>query len=283
MAKDFPFLGFGLGLRTEHVGEILSQKPNIDWFEIITENYMVPGGKPHFLLRQIVKHYPIAMHGVSLSIGGTDSLNLDYLSALKKLINDYQPVFVSDHLCWTGIDKKNSHDLLPLPYNEEALTHVCQRILQVQDFLQRPILIENVSSYVQFVGSEMTEWQFLTEVTKKTDCYLLLDINNIYVNSVNHHFNPLDFLNGVPVGRVKQHHLAGHLNCNHYIIDTHDAAIVDSVWQLYEKALKRFGLVSINIERDANMPPLAELLAELNQARKIAKKVLTKSKALSDG
>lgn len=279
---ELPYLGFGLGLRTQYVREILDTKPNIDWFEVITENYLVEGGKPHYFLQEISNLYPIAMHGVSLSIGGTDPLDLDYLNSLKKLIQQYQPLWVSDHLCWTGTNHNNSHDLLPLPYTEEALQHVCMRICKVQDMLNRPILIENVSSYVQFKHSEMTEWQFLIEVVKNTGCYLLLDVNNVYVNSINHHFDPLEFLESIPKDFVKQHHLAGHTDCQTYIIDTHDNRVVKSVWDLYAVARRLYGPVSLIIERDGNMPPLSELLEELACARSIADNVQKQVKGLVD-
>lgn len=268
--KVLPYLGFGLNFRTSHFREIIETKPDVDWFEVITENYLVPGGKPHRLLEQIRHHYPITMHGVSLSLGGCDPLDKTYLHDVKQLIDTYQPKWVSDHLCWTGVHHINSHDLLPLPYTEENLKHICSRISEVQDYLGQKILIENVSSYVQFEHSEMSEWEFLTEVANQADCLLLLDINNVYVSAINHHFNPMTYLESIPAERVQQHHLAGHLNCDDYIIDTHDAPIALPVWDLYKKALTLFGPVSTLIERDGVAPPLSDLLQELAIAREIA-------------
>lgn len=268
------FLGFGLGLRTEHFQDVIDNKPAIDWFEVVSENFMVDGGKPKHYLHTIRELYPMVMHGVSLSIGSTDPLNFDYLRKLKVLTNELQPEWISDHLCWTGAHEKNSHDLLPLPYNEEALAHVCQRIEQVQEFLGRPILLENVSSYLTYKNSEMTEWQFFNEVARRSGCEILLDINNIYVSARNHDFNPQDYLDGIAKEKVKQFHLAGHSDYGDYVIDTHDHPVADPVWQLYQKALQRFGWISTMIERDDNIPPLAELLAEVDTARAIANKTL---------
>lgn len=271
--SDYPCLGFGLGLRVPHYETILATLPKIDWFEVISENYMVPGGKPLNYLDRIREHYPMVMHGVSMSIGGTDPLNQAYLKQLKGLAERIEPVWISDHLCWTGADGKNLHDLLPLPYTEEALKHVADRVSQVQDFLGRRILLENVSSYVSYRHSEMAEWEFVAALAERADCLLLLDVNNVYVSSVNHDFNPVEYLQGIPVHRVQQFHLAGHSNCGDYIIDTHDAPIIDPVWHLYAEAVRRFGDVSTMIERDDNIPELSELLAELDQARRIAQSV----------
>ena len=269
----YPHLGFGLGLRTPHYEAILQALPKVDWFEVISENYMVPGGKPLDYLDRIRSHYPVVMHGVSMSIGGTDALNREYLKQLKALAQRIEPVWISDHLCWTGTDGKNLHDLLPLPYTEEALKHVVDRVSQVQDFLGRRMLLENVSSYVSYHQSEMAEWDFVAAVAERADCLLLLDVNNVYVSSVNHGFDPVEYLRRIPVNRVQQFHLAGHSNCGDYIIDTHDAAIVDPVWDLYAAAVRRFGAVSSMIERDDNIPELTDLLLELDQARRIAASV----------
>lgn len=265
-----PFLGFGLGLRTDHYETILEEKPPIDWLEIITENYLVPGGQPLYFLDKIREHYPMVMHGVSMSIGSCDPLDLDYLKQVKQLAQRVQPRWISDHLCWTGVQHKNTHDLLPLPYTSEAINHVADRIKQVQDFLGRQILIENVSSYVSYKDSAMAEWEFIKEIIQRADCFLLLDINNIYVSSVNHEFNPSDYIKAMPSDRIYQLHLAGHSNMGDYIIDTHDDAIVDSVWELYRETLRHHGLISTMIERDDNIPPLPTLLNELNHAREIA-------------
>lgn len=265
-----PNLGFGLGLRVDHYEAILNSEPAVDWFEIISENYLVPGGKPLHYLDRIRERYPLAMHGVSLSIGSTDPLDLEYLKQLKTLAARVDPAWISDHLCWTGVHGRNMHDLLPLPYTEETVEHVAARIRAVQDFLGRRILIENVSSYVNFAGSRMSEWEFVTAVSERADCLLLLDVNNIYVSSVNHEFDPRDYLNGIPGKRVQQIHIAGHEDHGDYIIDTHDHPVTDPVWKLYADAVRRFGPVSTMIERDDNIPPLDELVAELEQARRIA-------------
>lgn len=264
------FLGFGLGLRTQHYSYILEHLPEVDWFEAITEDYLVPGGKPLYYLNRIRENYPLVMHGVSLSIGSCDPLNTEYLKKVKILADKIQPAWISDHLCWTGVAGLNMHDLLPLPYTEEALKHVVDRVKQVQDFLGRQILLENVSSYIEYRDSNVTEWEFLNAIAEQADCFILLDINNIYVSSVNHHFDPLDYLNAMPVHRVRQFHLAGHKNCGDYIIDTHDAPIIDGVWSLYEQAVKRFGRVATMIERDDDIPEFPVLFAELQQAKKIA-------------
>ena len=263
-----PFLGFGLGLRTEHFAEIVANPPNVDWFEITSENFMVAGGKPRQYLDFVRERYPIAMHGVSLSIGSTDALDLDYLRGLKQLMREIEPAWVSDHLCWTGVDGINSHDLLPLPYTENAAVHVANRVNQVQDFLGREILLENLSSYVQFSDSQMPEWEFIAEITRRSGCRLLLDVNNIQVSARNHGFNPLDYLAGIPGDRVWQIHLAGHSDYGQYVIDTHDHDVPIEVWQLYEAAIRRFGPVSTMIERDDDIPPLVELMKELDLARK---------------
>lgn len=268
---DKPFLGFGLGLRSEHYQDVLEQKPKeIDWFEIISENYMIDGGKPLYFLDKIRQDYPMVMHGVSMSVGSTDPLNFDYLKQLKKLIERVEPMWFSDHLCWTGVDHKNMHDLLPMPYTEAAVNHFADRISEVQDFMGRQMLIENLSSYITYTSDAMTEWEFLTAVSEKADCYILLDVNNIYVSSYNHHFDAMEYLQGVPAERVWQHHLAGHQNTGNLIIDTHDEPVIDPVWELYEKTAQLLGPVSTMIERDANIPPLAEVIDELNQARAIA-------------
>jgi len=269
-------LGFGLGLRTEHYTEILAAKTagiplGIDWFEVLTENYLVPGGKPLYYLDAICAEYPVALHGVSLSIGSADPLNRDYLQAIKELAKRTQAHWISDHLCWTGYAGNNMHDLLPLPYTQPVLDHVVSRILQAQDFLEQPLVLENVSSYISYKESTFSEIEFLVEIVKKTDCFLLVDINNIYVSAHNHAFNAHDYIAAIPADKVQQMHLAGHSHKEKYIIDTHDHNITDAVWQLYASAIQHFGLISTIIERDANIPPLPELLLELNKARSIAK------------
>jgi uncharacterized protein (UPF0276 family) len=272
-----PSLGFGLGLRVDHYDAILSAAPRIDWFEALTENYLVPGGKPLHNLARIRERYPIVLHGVSLSIGSTASLDLGYLAQLKALAARFEPAWISDHLCWTGVAGRNVHDLLPLPYTEEALKHVVGRVRAVQDLLGRRILLENVSSYVTFRDSPMTEWDFLRAVAEESDCLLLLDVNNIYVSSVNHGFDPHEFIDAIPADRVQQIHLAGHENNGDYLIDTHDQAVPDPVWDLYAAAVRRCGNVSTMIERDANIPPLGELERELAAARKLSERTLTEA------
>ncbi len=274
MLEKLPALGFGLGLRTEHYNAILESKPNIDWFEALSENYMIPGGKPLHYLDRIRENYPVVIHGVSLSIGSTTPFDADYLRDLRKLADRIQPAWISDHLCWTGVHGQNIHDLLPLPYTEETAKHVAERVGIVQNYLGRRILLENVSSYASYVDSTMTEWEFITEIAEKADCLLLLDVNNIYVSSYNHQFDAKAFIDGVPKNRVQQIHLAGHQNNGDYIIDTHDAPVIDPVWDLYEYAISRFGAVSTMIERDDHIPELEVLVEELQIARDIAVKSL---------
>jgi uncharacterized protein (UPF0276 family) len=264
-----PYLGYGLGLRRQHYETILQEKPAIGWFEILTENYLVDGGKPLHYLERIRADYPVVMHGVSLSIGSTDPLNLEYLQRVKNLAARIEPAWISDHLCWTGVGGTNMHDLLPLPFTEEALRHVVDRVQRVQDLLGRQILLENVSSYFQYTQSTVPEWEFLCELAQRADCLLLVDINNIYVSAFNHEFDALTYLRHLPAERVQQFHLAGHLNRGDYLIDTHDHPVIEPVWQLYAEALRLFGPVSTMIERDDNIPPLAELLTELAHAREV--------------
>ncbi|QSI78968.1 DUF692 domain-containing protein [Niveibacterium microcysteis] len=262
--------GFGLGLRVEHYRDFLETRPAVDWLEVISENYMVPGGKPLHYLDAIRRDYPMVMHGVSLSIGSTDPLDRDYLAALKALASRVDPAWISDHLCWTGVDHQNLHDLLPMPYTEAALRHLTERIDQVQDYLGRQILLENVSSYIAFANDEVAEWDFLSELAQRADCLLLLDVNNVYVSSVNHGFDPRRFIDRLPGDRVRQIHLAGHEDHGDYLIDTHDHPVCNAVWDLYAYAVERLGQVPTMIERDDNIPALPELLAELDQARAIA-------------
>src|SRR6195256_6117915 len=259
-----PFLGFGLGLRHQHYDEILAGNPPIDCVEVISENYMLPGGQPLRTLDRISERYPVVMHGVSLSIASTAPPNFAYLQGLKDLAGRVEPKWVSDHLCWTGVHGKNLHDLLPIPYTNEAL--------------DRAIVLENVSTYVQFNNSEMTEWEFLSELSRRSGCWLLFDINNVYVSAFNHGYDPMTFLNGIPADKVVQFHMAGHSHMGTHIIDTHDHPVCEDVWDLYVAALKRFGRVSTMIERDDNIPPLDELLVEVNRIREIAEKVLPSGK-----
>jgi uncharacterized protein (UPF0276 family) len=262
--------GFGLGLRPVHYPDFLREGQTVDWLEIISENYMVPGGKPLAMLDAIVERYPVAMHGVSLSIGSSDGLDASYLAELKALATRVQPLWISDHLCWTGVQGRNSHDLLPLPYSDEALRLVVRHVDQVQNTLGQRILLENVSSYLGYRSSEMSEWEFLRQVSEQADCLLLLDVNNIYVSGINHGFDPIAFLNHLPVERVQQIHLAGHSDHGDYIVDTHDQPVAEPVWDLYRYAFSRFGAVATMIERDDNIPELDVLIAELDRARAIA-------------
>lgn len=275
LASEKPdFLGFGLGLRAEHYDAILAGDPPIDWFEVISENYMVPGGPPLRILDRIAARYPVVMHGVSLSIASTAPPDHAYLKALKDLAARVEPRWISDHLCWTGVHGKNLHDLLPIPYTRESLDHVCARVHLVQEVLGRALTLENVSTYVQFAGSEMTEWEFLAELTRRTGCWLLFDVNNVYVSAYNHGFDPYAFLDGIPADRVVQFHMAGHSHMGTHIVDTHDQPVCEDVWDLYAAALRRFGPVSTIIERDDDIPPLDALLPEMERTRTMAREIL---------
>ena len=265
--------GFGLGLRVEHYAAFeAGVEPTLrpQWLEIISENYMVPGGKPLWHLDRIRADYPLVMHGVSMSIGSTAPLDRDYLRDLKALADRLQPGWVSDHLCWTGVDHRNLHDLLPMPYTAAALDHLTMRVHEAQELLQRPLVLENVSSYIRFAADEMSEAEFVAELLRRTGAGLLLDVNNIYVSSRNHGFDPLDYLDRMPAGQIRQIHLAGHEDRGDIVIDTHDHPVRDEVWALYAEAVRRFGLVPTMIERDDHIPPLPELLAELGRARDVA-------------
>ena len=270
MTDIAPFAGFGLGLRRPHYAAFLEHPQPVDFLEIISENFMVGGGRPLFTLDAMSERYPIAMHGVSLSIGSALGVDRDYLSRLKSLADRVRPLWVSDHVCWTGVDGRTTHDLLPLPYTHEALDTVCANIAFAQDVLERSMLFENPTSYVAFGESEMTEWDFLAAMCERTGCYLLLDVNNVYVSSRNHDFDADAFLDGIPRERVRQIHLAGHSQGKELLIDTHDSPVSAQVWALYERACARFGATATMIERDDAIPPLASLLDELAFARGIA-------------
>lgn len=268
----------GLGLRTVHYNHILSDRPAVPFFEVISENYLGlrggSGGRPLEFLEQFRERYPIFMHGVSLNIGSADPLSQDYLKRLKHLADHIRPEKISDHLCWTGVGGENLHDLLPLPYTEEALFHVAGRVRQVQDFLERRLLLENVSSYLTFRQSQMPEWEFLARISEEADCGILLDVNNIYVSAVNHGFDPLDYLKAIPVERVGEMHLAGYSNSNGFLIDTHDHPVYEPVWSLYEAAVRRFGPVPTIIEWDAQIPSFSDLKKEAQRARQIQEATL---------
>ena len=267
-------------MRPSHYEDLLGERRgSVNWLEALTENYLLPGGRPMHFLEQLRAEYPIVLHGVSLSIGGTDPLNEDYLRDVKALAARVEPAWVSDHLCWTGVDGVNLHDLMPLPFTEEALRHVVSRVAAVQERLGRRLMLENVSSYVSFAHSDMTEWEFLREVAERADCHILLDVNNIYVSSVNHGFDPMAYLRGIPVERVQQFHLAGHRNMGDYLIDTHDEPVCEAVWRLFHAAVERFGPLSTMIERDDNIPELDVLLAELDRARAITTAVQSSQSA----
>jgi hypothetical protein len=247
-------LGLGVGLRSVHFPYILEHQPVVDWFEVISENFMNSGGRPRYVLDQIAERYPIVMHGVSLSIGSTDPLNFDYLGKLKRLAAEVNARWVSDHLCWTGVLGKNTHDLLPVPLNEQTLKHVVERIRIVQEVLERPLVLENPSSYVTFADSTMPEWEFISRMAEESNCGLLLDVNNVFVSSVNHNFDPVEYVRNVPHRRVVQCHLAGHTDCGTYRIDTHDGEVINPVWELYRLAHELTGGMSTLLEWDAKIP-----------------------------
>ncbi|NML60998.1 DUF692 domain-containing protein [Massilia sp. RP-1-19] len=270
-AKSLPpsFHGYGLGLRREHYANFLETNVPVDFVEVISENFMVAGGQPRHILRQVRERHPVALHGVSMSIGSADGLNPDYLKRLKALVDEIDPLFVSDHLSWSRIDNFNSHDLLPVPYTIEALDIVCAHISMAQDTLGRAMLFENPSSYLAFDGAVMTEWEFLAEMSRRTGCGLLLDVNNVFVSATNHGFDPYAFLAGIPASKVRQIHLAGHTRGAELLIDTHDSPVCADVWSLYAHAVSLLGPVATMIERDADIPPLEDLMAELDTARAI--------------
>ncbi len=260
-------LGLGVGLRGAHFSYLLERQPAVDWLEIISENFLDTQGRPRYVLAQLAERYKMVMHGVSLSIGSTDPLNFDYLARLKRLASQTKAHWVSDHLCWTGVAGRNTHDLLPLPFNEETLAHVAQRVRTVQDYLERPLVLENPSSYVTFATSTISEWEFLSRVAEEADCGILLDVNNVYVSSVNHDFDPAEYLRSVPHERVVQFHLAGHTNTGTHLIDTHDGPVIDPVWDLYHLAWQLTGGVSTLLEWDARIPPFPEVHAEVLKAK----------------
>ncbi len=264
---DFTNLGLGVGLRHTHFSEILETQPTVDWFEIISENFMDDQGWSRHVLREVAQQYPIVMHGVSLSIGSDDPLNLDYLKRLNLLAKEVNPKWISDHLCWTGVHDQNSHDLLPMPLTEESLQHVIKRLIQAQDILQRPLILENPSSYLCFAQSTFKEWEFLNILCNETDCGLLLDVNNVYVSARNHGFDPVDYINNLQSDRIVQIHLAGHTDKGDHCIDTHDQAVSPPVWSLYAQTQRQTGGVSTLLEWDANIPPLADLLLELEKTK----------------
>jgi uncharacterized protein (UPF0276 family) len=267
---DVPALGHGIGLRAEHYADVLATPPPVDWFEVISDNFMVPGGNPRRVLRAVRERWPVVLHGVSLSLGGTDPLDARYLDELAALAHEVEPAIVSDHLCWGSHGGAWAHDLLPLPFTEEALAHVAERVLRVQDRLKRRILVENVSSYVAFTQSTMTEWQFLAALAERADCGLLLDVNNVFVSAHNHGFDARAFIDALPVGRVGQFHLAGHSRLGELLLDTHDHPVRDEVWDLYRRAVARFGAVPTLVEWDDRLPSLARVVEESLRAKVVA-------------
>ncbi len=271
-ADSWPAQGCGVGLRNKHYPIILSEWPKMDWFEAVTENFMDTGGRPLKVLEEIRQHYPVALHGVSLSIGTCDALDQEYLKKLKELVSRIEPFVVSDHLCWTGVDGENLHDLLPLPFTEEAMKHVVRRVNEVQEILGRPMLLENISTYVTFKHSQVPEWDFLREVARRSGCGILLDLNNIFVNATNHRFDPFRYLEAIPPSMVGQFHLAGHTDKGAYLFDTHSAPVVQDVWKLYEKALCLYGPVSTLIEWDEEIPDFTRLSEEVESARRFYEK-----------
>lgn len=270
LAFNLPHLGYGVGLRQAHYQTIMTEQPEIAWFEAISENFIDSQGFPRHALQQIAQQYPIVLHGVSLSIGSTDPLDFDYLRKIKQLAHETDAQWISDHVCWTGLNGINSHDLLPVALTEEALQHIVARIQQVQDFLERPLILENPSSYVNYQCDEMTEWQFLNQMAAEADCGLLLDINNVYVSAFNHEFDAREYLHNIAAERVVQIHLAGHSHCGSHIIDTHDRAVADPVWQLFHQFVQQFGTRPSLLEWDSQIPDFATLQQELNKAEKVA-------------
>jgi uncharacterized protein (UPF0276 family) len=264
---DLPNLGIGVGLRTTHFGHILANEPEVDWFEAISENFMDTGGRPLHVLERVAERTPIVLHGVSLSIGSTDALDRDYLRKLKALAERVRAVWVSDHLCWTGVAGRNVHDLLPLPYTEDALEHVVARVREVQEILERPLVLENPSTYVEFRASTLREPEFLARVAEEADCGILLDVNNVYVSAFNHGFDAEEYIRAIPHERVVQYHLAGHSHHGTHIIDTHSDHVVEDVWRLFRLSHELSGGRSVLLEWDENVPDFETVHREALKAR----------------
>ncbi|HEX9639503.1 MAG TPA: DUF692 domain-containing protein [Acidobacteriota bacterium] len=265
---NLPDLGFGVGLRTVHYGHILKHQPPVDWFEILSENYMDTGGRPLYVLEQVCERYPVALHGVSLSIGSTDPIDWEYLRKLKALAARTKAHWVSDHLCWTGVSGQNTHDLLPMPYTEETLRHTVERVRTVSDYLERPLILENASTYLEFAPSTMKEWEFISRLAEQADCGLLFDVNNVYVSAFNHGYDPQLYIDAIPADRVVQYHLAGHTNKGTHIIDTHSDYVIDAVWELYRRSHKRTGATATLLEWDADIPSFEVVHEEALKARR---------------
>jgi len=268
----WPRLGYGIGLRSEHYEDVERGRPSVDWFEAISENYMDTRGRPLAVLEAVRRDFPVALHGVALSIGSTDPLDLRYLERLKTLADRIEPALVTDHLCWTGVDGRSLFDLLPVPYTEEALSHVVERVERVQESLGRRILLENASTYIQYRCSQMPEWQFLAELADRADCGILLDVNNVHVTCTNHGLDAVEYIDAIPVDRVGQFHLAGFTDMGSYLFDTHSAPVCDDVWQLYAHAVERFGEVSSLVEWDQDIPSLDRLCEEAASARRVGER-----------
>jgi uncharacterized protein (UPF0276 family) len=264
---NYPDLGLGIGLRTSHFAHILGQKPEIGFFEVLTENFLDTGGRPVFILDQIAERYPVVMHGVSMSVGSTDPVNLDYLAKVKALARRTGARWVSDHVCWTGVLGRNTHDLLPLPYTEESLRHTVEHVRTIQDFLERPLVLENPSTYLEFTPNSMPEWEFIARLAEEADCGLLLDVNNVYVSAFNHSYDPVAYIDAIPSERVCQYHLAGHTHKGTHILDTHSDHVVDPVWQLFGHTIRHVGLRATLLEWDANIPAFEVVHAEVLKAR----------------
>ena len=266
--NGFTDYGVGIGLRIPHYRHILERRPGVDWFEIISENFMVDGGRPLAILDQILEQYRVVQHGVSMYLGSADPLDREHLRRLKALARRTRTPWLSDHLCWGSVDGRYTHDLLPMPYTWEAVRVTAAKLRQAQDALEVPVIVENVSSYAEFHASEMTEWQFLAEVVEAADCGILLDVNNIYVSSRNHGFDPRVYLDAVPAERVAQIHIAGHSRFEKYILDTHDHPVLDPVWDLYARAIERCGATATLLEWDANIPSFDQVHAEALKAER---------------
>ncbi|MBU0656832.1 MAG: DUF692 domain-containing protein [Gammaproteobacteria bacterium] len=266
--------GCGVGLRFQHVDRIVDEKPHIPWLEILTDNYLLPGSVQQDYLLEIARHYPLTFHGVGMSLGSTDPLDVEYFQRVRVLADRVNPAWVSDHLCWTSVHGMVTHDLIPLPYTEETIRHVAARIRQAQDMLGRGLVIENVSSYLQYKQSVMPEWEFFCAVAEEADCGMLLDVNNIYVSACNHDFDPIDYLDAIPPQRVQEIHLAGYEDRGTHLLDTHGYPVTQPVWELYAQAIRRIGPVPTLIEWDNNVPQLETLLAEAAKASEVQARVL---------
>lgn len=276
-------LGIGIGLRTAHFSELLERPAEVDWFEAVSENFLMDGGRPLHVLEHVRRQVPVVFHGVSMSIGTTDPIDERYLDRLIALRERFEPAWLSDHLCWTGAKRHNLHDLLPLPWTEEVLDHVAERVQRVQDRLGQRLVLENVSSYLTFTHSTMSEAEFLVELAERADCQILLDVNNVYVSAFNHRFDARSYIDSMPPERVVQLHLAGHSDLGTHLLDTHDAPVCGQVWDLYRHTIRRLGAVPTLIEWDGNVPPLATLEGEVARARQICDEVAAEPQTAKGG